>query len=47
MGEALEAAKLRSDATTLLFKLQAAAQEVGIAELACFLGDGCADLVRI
>jgi DNA-binding transcriptional LysR family regulator len=30
-----------------LIQLQAAAQGAGIAELACFLGDECADLERI
>jgi DNA-binding transcriptional LysR family regulator len=30
-----------------LIQLQAAANGIGIAELACFLADDCADLVRI
>jgi DNA-binding transcriptional LysR family regulator len=47
MGEALEGARVAVRCDNPLIQLQAAAQDVGIAELACFLGDECADLVRI
>jgi DNA-binding transcriptional LysR family regulator len=47
MGEALEGARLAVRCDNPLIQLQAAAQDIGIAELACFLGDECADLVRI
>jgi DNA-binding transcriptional LysR family regulator len=47
MGEALEGARLAVRCDSPLIQLQAAAQGVGIAELACLLGDECADLARI
>jgi DNA-binding transcriptional LysR family regulator len=47
MGETLEGARVALRCDNPLIQLQAAAQDVGIAELACFLGDECADLVRI
>jgi DNA-binding transcriptional LysR family regulator len=47
MGETLEGARVAVQCDSPLIQLQAAAQGVGIAELACFLGDECADLVRV
>ncbi|MGB9330700.1 MAG: hypothetical protein WCB10_08010 [Steroidobacteraceae bacterium] len=47
MGEALEGARVAVRCDNPLVQLQAAAQDIGIAELACFLGDECADLMRI
>jgi DNA-binding transcriptional LysR family regulator len=47
MGEVLEGARVAVRCDNPLIQLQAAAQDVGIAELACFLGDECGELVRI
>jgi DNA-binding transcriptional LysR family regulator len=47
MGEALEGARVALRCDNPLVQLQAAAQDIGIAELACFLGDERADLARI
>ena len=47
MGEALEGAHIALRCNNPLIQLRAAANDIGIAELACFLGDSCADLVRI
>ena len=47
MGEALDEARVALRCDNPLIQLQAAANGIGIAELACFLGDDCADLVRI
>jgi DNA-binding transcriptional LysR family regulator len=47
MGETLEGARVAVRCDSPLIQRQAAAQEVGIAELACFLGDECAELVRV
>jgi DNA-binding transcriptional LysR family regulator len=47
MGEALDDARIAVRCDNPLIQLQAAAQGVGIAELACCLGDECADLARI
>jgi DNA-binding transcriptional LysR family regulator len=47
MGETQEGARVAVRCDNPLIQLQAAAQDVGIAELACFLGDECADLVRV
>ena len=47
MGEALDGARIAMRCDNALIQVQAAAQDVGIAELACILGDECADLVRI
>jgi DNA-binding transcriptional LysR family regulator len=44
MGESLEGARV---AVRWLIQLKTAASEVGIAELACFLGDSTPDVVRI
>jgi DNA-binding transcriptional LysR family regulator len=47
MGEALDDARLAVRCDNPLIQLQAAVQGVGIAELACCLGDECADIARI
>jgi DNA-binding transcriptional LysR family regulator len=47
MGEALEGARVAVRCDNPLIQLQAAAHDAGIAELACFLGDECAELARI
>lgn len=47
MSESLEGARIALRCDNPLIQLQAAADGIGIAELACFLGDGCGDLVRI
>jgi DNA-binding transcriptional LysR family regulator len=47
MGESLEGARVAVRCDNPLIQLKVAANEVGIAELACFLGDTSADLVRI
>jgi DNA-binding transcriptional LysR family regulator len=47
MNEALEGARIALRCDNALIQLQAAANGIGIAELACFLGDDSADLVRI
>ncbi|MBS0420946.1 MAG: LysR family transcriptional regulator [Proteobacteria bacterium] len=47
MGEALEGARVAVRCDNPLIQVEAAAQDVGIAELACCLGDECAGLVRI
>ena len=47
MGESLEGAHVALRCDNPLIQLKAAANEVGIAELACFLGDASPDLVRV
>jgi DNA-binding transcriptional LysR family regulator len=47
MSESLDEARIALRCDNPLIQLQAAANGIGIAELACFLGDDCADLVRI
>jgi len=47
MGEALEGARVAVRCDNPLIQRRTAAEGAGIAELACFLGDECADLVRI
>ncbi len=47
MNESLDEARIALRCDNPLIQLQAAANGVGVAELACFLGDDCADLVRI
>ncbi len=47
MGEALQGARVAIRCDNPLIQRQAAAQEAGIAELACVLGDECAELVRV
>jgi len=47
MGESLEDARIALRCDNPLIQLQAAAKEVGIAELACFLGDSSPDLIRV
>lgn len=47
MDESLEGARIALRCDNPLIQMQAAANSIGIAELACFLGDACADLVRI
>ena len=47
MNERLEGARIALRCDNPLIQLRAAANGIGIAELACFLGDECADLVRI
>jgi DNA-binding transcriptional LysR family regulator len=47
MGEALEGARVAVRCDNPLIQLEAAAHDAGIAELACFLGDECAELVRV
>jgi DNA-binding transcriptional LysR family regulator len=47
MGESLEGARVALRCDNPLIQLKAAANEVGIVELACFLGDDSPDLVRV
>src|SRR5215468_3940708 len=47
MGESLEGARIALRCDNPLIQLKAAANNVGIAELACFLGDSSQDLVRV
>jgi DNA-binding transcriptional LysR family regulator len=47
MGESLEGARIALRCDNPLIQLKAAANEAGIAELACFLGDSSQDLVRV
>jgi len=47
MNESLDEARIALRCDNPLIQLQAAATGIGIAELACFLGDDCADLVRV
>ncbi len=47
MGESLEGARIALRCDNPLIQRKAAAAEVGIAELACFLGDSSPDLVRV
>ena len=47
MAEALEGARIALRCDNPFVQLKAAADEVGVAELACFLGDASPDLVRI
>jgi DNA-binding transcriptional LysR family regulator len=47
MNESLDGARIALRCDNPLIQLQAAAKGIGIAELACFLGDDCTDLVRI
>jgi DNA-binding transcriptional LysR family regulator len=47
MGESLEGARIALRCNNPLIQLKAAANDIGIAELACFLGDTSRDLVRV
>jgi DNA-binding transcriptional LysR family regulator len=47
MGESLEGARVAVRCDSPLVQMRAAADHLGIAELACFLGDAGADVVRI
>ena len=47
MNESLEGARIALRCNNPLIQLQAAANGIGIAELACFLADDCADLIRM
>jgi DNA-binding transcriptional LysR family regulator len=47
MNESSDGARIALRCDNPLIQMQAAANGIGIAELACFLGDECADLVRI
>jgi len=47
MGESLEGARIALRCNNPLIQLKAAADDIGIAELACFLGDTAPDLVRV
>jgi DNA-binding transcriptional LysR family regulator len=47
MGEALEGARVALRCDSPFVQLKAAASDVGIAELACLLGDASSDLVRV
>jgi DNA-binding transcriptional LysR family regulator len=47
MGESLEGARIALRCDNPLIQLRAAANGLGIAELACFLGDSSPDLVRV
>jgi DNA-binding transcriptional LysR family regulator len=47
MGEALEGARVALRCDNPIIQLKAAASELGIAEVACFLGDATHDVVRI
>jgi DNA-binding transcriptional LysR family regulator len=47
MGESLQGARVAARCDSPLIQLKAAASDVGIAELACFIGDASPDVVRI
>jgi DNA-binding transcriptional LysR family regulator len=47
MGEALDGARTALRCDNAFIQMRAAAEGVGIAELACFLGDAAHDLVRL
>ena len=47
MNESLDGARIALRCDSPLIQLQAAANGIGIAELARFLGDDCGDLVRV
>jgi DNA-binding transcriptional LysR family regulator len=47
MSESTDEARIALRCDNALIQLQAAANGIGIAELACFLGDDRADLVRL
>ncbi|HKD29687.1 MAG TPA: LysR family transcriptional regulator [Xanthobacteraceae bacterium] len=47
MGESLEGARIALRCNNPLIQLKAAADDIGIVELACFLGDTSPDLVRV
>ena len=47
MGESLDGARIALRCDNPLIQLKAAANEVGIAELMCFLGDCSLGLVRV
>jgi DNA-binding transcriptional LysR family regulator len=47
MGETLEGSRVALRCDNPLIQLKAAADEVGIVELTCFLGDSSPDLVRV
>jgi DNA-binding transcriptional LysR family regulator len=47
MGESLESARIALRCNNPLVQLKAAVNDMGIAELACFLGDSSPDLVRV
>jgi DNA-binding transcriptional LysR family regulator len=47
MGESLDGARVAIRCDNPLIQLKAAANEAGVAELACFLGDSCGELVRV
>lgn len=47
MGEALDGARVSVRCDNSLIQLKAAASGLGIAELACFLGDSSAEIVRL
>src|SRR5262245_35856255 len=47
MGESLEGARTAVRCDNPFIQMRAAANHVGIAELACFLGDSASDLVRV
>jgi DNA-binding transcriptional LysR family regulator len=47
MGESLEGARVAARCDNPLIQLKTAGNGVGIAELACFLGDPSTDVVRV
>ncbi len=47
MGESLDGARIALRCNNSLIQLKAAATDVGIAELACILGDSSSDVVRV
>jgi len=47
MGESLDGARIALRCDNPLIQLRAAANDVGIAELTCFLGDSSPDLIRV
>jgi DNA-binding transcriptional LysR family regulator len=47
MGESLDGARIALRCDNPLIQLKAAANEVGIVELACLLGDSSAEVVRV
>jgi DNA-binding transcriptional LysR family regulator len=47
MNDSLDGARIALRCDNPLIQQQAAANGIGVAELACFLGDDCADIVRV
>jgi len=47
MGESIEGARVSIRTNDHAIQVRAAASDLGIADLPCYLGDGCRDLVRL